>query len=405
MTYSDAFNIRTTSVKFNDVADAIDGGITRSFGGITSGTSTAYIATPTPAWTSYDQSASLIIIPHTNNTAGSPAITINVSGLGTKEIKLGGGNLPSDCFVGFIPVLLVYTGTQFEVVAGENAIPANLNFNGLRPTNVAAGTAAAPAYCAGNDSDTGMFSPAGGNQLGFATAGSERARFNSSGDFGIGTTSPSYRLDVSQTVNASNAIRVINADTGASANAQILWGNNTSVTAASIVINSSANTANSGTNSFNIIQGLNAPMGFWVNTSERMRIKGDGEVLVGGVTDNGAYNLQCNGTGVWGAGAYFNGSDARIKEDIAPLSNSLDLVKNLNPVTFKYKNTWSKDQSIQPGFIAQEVALALQQTSYVDGIVQQGGDYMGLAYQNLIPLLVKSIQELVARVEYLENPN
>jgi len=59
---------------------------------------------------------------------------------------------------------------------------------------------------------------------------------------------------------------------------------------------------------------------------ERMRINSAGEVLIGGNTDNGAFNLQCNGTGVWGAGAYTNGSDERIKDDIAPLGDCLDIV-------------------------------------------------------------------------------
>jgi hypothetical protein len=50
MTYADNYNIRTTSVKFNDVGDALDGLITRNYAGLTTGTSTTYIATPTPAW-------------------------------------------------------------------------------------------------------------------------------------------------------------------------------------------------------------------------------------------------------------------------------------------------------------------------------------------------------------------
>ncbi|MFN4894211.1 MAG: tail fiber domain-containing protein, partial [Pseudomonadota bacterium] len=141
---------------------------------------------------------------------------------------------------------------------------------------------------------------------------------------------------------------------------------------------------------------------FRTNATERMRITNVGEVLVGGNVDNGAYNLQCNGTGVWGAGAYVNGSDARIKEDVAPIPDALPVIQKLNPVSFRYKESWSKDQAIQPGFIAQEVEVALEGTSYIDGIVQQGGNYMALAYQNFIPLLVKAIQELDAKVEAIE---
>jgi hypothetical protein len=57
---------------------------------------------------------------------------------------------------------------------------------------------------------------------------------------------------------------------------------------------------------------------FRTNSIERARFPSGGEFYVAGTTDQGAYNIQCNGTGVWGAGAYVNGSDERIKEDIAP---------------------------------------------------------------------------------------
>ncbi|NDE18435.1 tail fiber domain-containing protein, partial [bacterium] len=128
---------------------------------------------------------------------------------------------------------------------------------------------------------------------------------------------------------------------------------------------------------------------------------GGGEVLVSGTTDQGAYNLQCAFTGVWGAGAYVNGSDERIKNDIAPLSSCTDVIESLRPVTFRYKESWSKDQSLQPGFIAQDLQQALAGQPYLDGIVQQGTEYLSVAYQTLIPLLVKALQESNARIAAL----
>jgi hypothetical protein len=135
-----------------------------------------------------------------------------------------------------------------------------------------------------------------------------------------------------------------------------------------------------------------------------MRITSAGEVYIAGTTDQGAYNLQVNGTGVWGAGAYVNGSDSRIKEDIQPLASGLDVVGKLNPVTYKYKETWSSDQSIQSGFIAQELLTALDGQIYVNGVVQQGGaeGYYSVAYQNLIAVLTKAIQELKAENDSLK---
>lgn len=136
--------------------------------------------------------------------------------------------------------------------------------------------------------------------------------------------------------------------------------------------------------------------------TERMRITSSGEVFIAGTTDQGAYNLQCNGTGVWGAGAYVNGSDARIKNNITPLDTGLDVVAKLNPVTYTYKEEWSKDQSIQTGFIAQELLVALEGKDYIDGIVQQNSEYMSVAYQNIIPILTKAIQEQQEMIKQLQ---
>ena len=157
-----------------------------------------------------------------------------------------------------------------------------------------------------------------------------------------------------------------------------------------------------GTGGFEIGAIDAAPVVFITSNAERMRITSGGEVYIAGTTDQGAFNLQVNGTGVWGAGAYVNGSDRSLKKEIAPLAEALDVVNALKPVTFRYKEDYSKDQSIQPGFIAQELQEALGGEVYVDGVVQAGPKHLNVAYQSLIPVLVKAIQELTARVAQLE---
>lgn len=258
-----------------------------------------------------------------------------------------------------------------------------------------AGTAAAPVITTTGDTNTGMFFPAA-DTIAFAEGGTEAMRLNSSGNVGIGqTTNPGYRLLVKQSGNTSLA--AIGIASVNSANDTYI-GMGYSATSDTCFIQATYDT-----------NGAFKPLSFSTSDTERMRITAGGEVYIAGTTDQGAYNLQCNGTGVWGAGAYVNGSDSRIKDDIQPISSSLDVVNKLNPVTFKYKEDWSKDQSVQTGFIAQELQETLKDEIYIDGLVNTGGEYLSVAYQNIIPLLTKAIQEqqtiindLKARVTALE---
>lgn len=101
---------------------------------------------------------------------------------------------------------------------GSNSATGNLNFGGYLPTNVAAGDAAAPAYCPGNDVNTGMYGPAA-DTLAFATNGSERVKINSTGSIGIGisplTINPASRLEIAGDSSASTVtMSRFSADTG-----------------------------------------------------------------------------------------------------------------------------------------------------------------------------------------------
>lgn len=234
----------------------------------------------------------------------------------------------------------------------------------------------------------------------FGTNNAEQMRIDSSGNIIIGATSSALnaRLSVFESNSNLSGIRTTNTDNsaygviavgGTNCVSQLSWTNSVVFEG---VPSGSGNT---------IIGSYTNALTFCTSTgrTERMRITSAGEVLIAGITDQGAYNLQCNGTGVWGAGAYVNGSDSRIKHDINPIGSCLDLVAAIEPVTFVYNADWSSDQTLQTGFIAQQLQTALAGQPYLDGIVSQGGEYLNVAYQNIIPLLTKSIQELKAIVE------
>lgn len=230
----------------------------------------------------------------------------------------------------------------------------------------------------------------------------ERMRIDNIGNVGIGTTSPTQLVTARRDSNADTFIHSYNNSNGTAARAGFLFGTDYAAATASIAL---ASTTYTGTGGANALISANFPgPHVWTTGSsvERMRITNGGEVLIGGNVDNGVYNLQCNGTGVWGAGAYVNGSDERIKDEISPIPDCLNLVKFLTPVTYRYKEDFSKDQSIQPGFIAQHIEQVFADTDYIHGIVQDGPNYKSLAYQNLIPILTKALQELTVKVETLE---
>jgi hypothetical protein len=74
------------------------------------------------------------------------------------------------------------------------------------------GSASAPSIAFTGDSNTGVFSP-GADTIAFAEGGTEVARFNSSGNLGIGNIGSDARLAVTPPVNTdiANGIRLFNA--------------------------------------------------------------------------------------------------------------------------------------------------------------------------------------------------
>lgn len=88
-------------------------------------------------------------------------------------------------------------------------------------------------------------------------------------------------------------------------------------------------------------------------------------------------------------------SDSRLKQNIAPLRYGIDEVANLRPVEFEWRDTPGARDC---GFIAQEVEAVIPEAVGTLG----SSDIRTLDYTKLVPVLVKSIQDLRAELNTLQ---
>ena len=124
-----------------------------------------------------------------------------------------------------------------------------------------------------------------------------------------------------------------------------------------------------------------------------------------------ALKIEDSGTVYVTGGSVSNiSSDARVKDDVQDLTDGLNILKQLKPKTFKYNTKYSAyfphhATETQYGFIADEVkTVAPQYTETKIGMIDgtEVDDMKTLSMTKMIPMLVKAIQELEARVKELE---
>jgi len=310
-----------------------------------------------------------------------------------------------------------------------------VNVSGLA-NEVPAGSAGAPAIYPTGDSNTGIFFPAA-DTIAFSEGGVESMRIDSSGNVGIGTTSPSNRLHVQNEIttaySSSNTLAAAplayfyntNGSVGGAGTIRIdggTSGGNAAVTLSAVQTASGSSALTFGTRSggsdvaerARITDAGTLLIGRTANVSATTRLGLDTTASIAGfVSETGVstattharfYNPNGNVGNIStnaSATTYATSSDYRLKENVQPMQDALAVIAQLNPVTY----TWKADGSDGQGFIAHELQAVVPDcvTGEKDAVDAEGNpQYQGVDTSFLVATLVKAIQELKAEVDSLK---
>lgn len=267
----------------------------------------------------------------------------------------------------------------------------------------------------------------GSGTTGTTSSLTQAMTLDSSGNLGVGTSSPAFKIQTTTTAT-SNFVSVVS---GTTATSGLLLGDTDSATVGRVEYENSNNA-----------------MTLFTNGSERVRIDSSGNLLVGTTTANrkltvnggisasgsgdlcaidnldsisgAGYGLQIHRANADGNALYFlrggsykgavvvstggtsynTSSDYRLKENITPMTGALDKVTQLKPVTYN----WKADGSEGQGFIAHELQEVVPDcvTGEKDAVDSEGNAvYQGIDTSFLVATLTAAIQEQQALITSL----
>ncbi len=142
----------------------------------------------------------------------------------------------------------------------------------------------------------------------------------------------------------------------------------------------------------------------------------NGYAAVYALGNSATYALSVSGISLFngnisGTGTNTYTSDRKLKKDIQPLSGALDIISRLKPASYQFRVGEFGDMYLSEGkhygVIAQELQevlpeLVLKQHYHPAGEKEKGFDYLSVNYNELIPILIKAIQEQQQKIEALE---
>jgi hypothetical protein len=299
--------------------------------------------------------------------------------------------------------------TKYGAIVGSHYTNAEEPITGMLMTSSSSVTGGSVSIGGGISSANAV------NNIVFYTAannttltGSERMRINSSGNVGIGTTSPDKALVVE-----GNSAEIVINDTDTTDTPTLRFRE--SGTTAAIIKTDSQNlifTSGGGSEKARIDSSGNLLVGKTSTTVTNTGIEARNDGLLVATRDNAVVsvinrktsdgdamqfrkdNSTVGSISVTGSATTYNtSSDARLK-DVTGEARGLEVITKLNPVAYN----WKADGKADEGLIAQEVKEIVP-----NAVSGSEDEHYQMDYSKLVTPLVKAVQELEQQVTKLKS--
>lgn len=372
---------------------------------VDSGTANTYILSSTGSFEnpiSYIEGMKIRFKPKFTNTGAS---TINVTSLGFKPIKRAdGSSLVAGDIVQDIYIQLIYNGSQFLIdkfILGDATITeSKLATNSVTVNKISNG--AVNEITKITFSTTVGHNHAKTNGIGNNSTPLDKTAFDFWSYYGENST-----LIGKNAGHRTNSNGMIDDTVAIGVNALYLDGYTKGNVAVGVeALYNSYHEHDCGVEA-NIGEGQNTAVGHYagknITAGKNNTVIGYNAQVPSNTGDN---QVRIGGQFVSYAGvqvAWTITSDKRYKEDIKQLELGLDFINELNSV--EYKRIGNNRDEKEFGLIAQELEKVLDSKNIKNSglLTKDDNGYLSIRYNDLIPCLIKSVQELSQKNIDLEN--